>query len=384
MNKSISGTKRIFSRTLILFLVVLLGFQFVNNYNNAPSRSTQLSYNWGVGTGTTTFQRTLSAPSEDDLTNTSVGDDITVVLVEIRCHKSLWVILQQAVVQLKGTGIRTVVWHSSYNEFYLTSLINEDPILQKEYQRGMLLLHPFDPTEFGFNGKKDHKRVRYRGSYWYQSLIKSRAFYESIPTTYMINMQTDTLICRPPDDDLIKLVKNGRVKFLGGMTSKRVHPNRPSLDDSIGDTFLNGGFSLRSVPWSLECIDRFARNFTAASEDVFWNRCQKLTKNSNNSDTDDNNAFTHLEAYAFGSDNGSTQCYVDPQNKSKTVCPFGVHKPWKVKKRRAKARRGKYSQLESACPGLSIMEANQKHFVNQRTCNISSIERNMTIPCDCG
>jgi hypothetical protein len=314
---------------------------------------------------------------------------LTGVLVEIRCHKALLIILQQSMRHFLDHEIRLVVWHSADNIIFLRNLIAAVPLLKSCWERKLLVLHEFDPHDYGFNGKFDHKRVRYQGSYWYQRLLKSATFWEAIPTSYMINLQTDGLVCRPPspDDSFFARLQNGQtIDYLGGISgsasifdpttgnktgTKFKVSQIPSPSNMTANYNLNGGFSLHSIPWTLNCIEQYESRplIRGYSEDKLWNFCRSQEVWS----------VTELDAYAFASNTGATKCFQDPNgsNRKRRICPFGVHKPWKKK------RLGSYKELEHNCPGLRVLEGNQDVFVDKEICDVVGMNKTLVIPCSC-
>lgn len=334
-----------------------------------------------------------SAHSFDAVSSTQtqkqpLGTLLTGVMVEIRCHKALLITLQQAIRHFRDQEIRLVVWHSSHNRHFLEQLIEADPTLNSGRHNKLLSLYEFSPLDYGFNESFDHQQVRYAGAYWYQRLIKSTTFWESIPTAYMINLQTDGLVCRPLSlkDSFVSRLQNGpTINYLGGISGSvtffdansgnktfgsRPVPQIPSASKMSADFSLNGGFSLHSVPWTLNCIKQYQMPpwVDKYSEDQLWNFCR--SQNGWN--------ITELDAYSFASNLGRTMCFADPTGKAEQICPFGVHKPWKKG-----AFLRSYTLLQRECPGLQLLHRLQGFFANAITCNVRGMVGTLSIPCQC-
>ena len=291
---------------------------------------------------------------------------LSAVLVEIRCHKGLLIILQQAMRHLSPYQVQLTVWHSLYNEVFLKNLIAADPLLQSRFQSKQLVLHRFDPTKVGFDSKNDHRGVQYTSYYWYQRLLKERSFWKTITTPWMINLQGDTLICHPPDNLALQ-----HFTYLGGISGKstRIQPK----SDFHTYKKLNGGMSLHNVLWTLDCIETYMGDDRIAStyktEDSLWNFCHTSLRSSL--------PVLEVDAYSFASDNGFTKCF-NASSIGSRICPFGVHKPWVAKDR------GNYTELKENCVGLGLLEENQGMFSDQSDCIVSGVHKNVSIECQCG
>ena len=317
-----------------------------------------------------------------------LGTKLSAVLVEIRCHKGILIVLQAAMKHLLAYDIQLVVWHSSENEKYLQSLIDADPILKKAYyneEQKLLHLHKFDPLDYGFDDSKDHQKVRYNGEYWYQRLIKDWKFWDSMVTEWVVNLQSDTIICQSPE--VLQAQPIGpleRISYLGARSAFGKIPIDPTNYTMRRWAHLNGGFSLHSVAWTKDCIEMFTTRgdnatlqvYEQKTEDDFWQTCRPKSKLT----TD----VTDLMAYAFSSDNGASNCfYVPKTNQTQRLCPFGVHKPW----RRKKEHNGTYyKELVENCPGLDKLEVSQDRFaVGTENCDVLDIDgKTITVPCQCG
>ena len=302
------------------------------------------------------------------------------VLVEIRCHKGLLIVMQQSMRHLHKHNIQLTIWHSAYNEFYIKNLKDADPFLKESYERNLLVLRLFDPSEYGFNESSNSPGVRYEGSYWYQRFMKSSTFWDNVPTKWILTLQTDSLLCRPVPESLDNLET---IMYLGGpsgfttvYTSDGGNSSvqRMSLplipSDKETRSHLNAGLSLHNVAWTKECIKNYKNQngIEKATEDELWNYCRLSSSNSS--------GVTELQAYSFASDHGHTKCFSTADGKR--ICPFGVHKPW------TKKMDGDYKELVANCPGLEKLESLQGMFVNKQKCLVFGMEKAVYIPCSCG
>jgi hypothetical protein len=127
----------------------------------------------------------------------------------------------------------------------------------------------------------------------------------------MINLQTDGPVCRPPspDDSFSSRLQNGQtIDYLGGIsgsatifdattgnkTATEFNVSQiPSPSNMTANYNLNGGFSLHSIPWTLNCIKQYKSRpwIRRYSEDKLWNFCRSQEAWN----------VTELDAYAFAS-----------------------------------------------------------------------------------
>lgn len=260
---------------------------------------------------------------------------------------------------------RIVVWHSIRNQLYLQNIIAANSLLLKEQNNQRLQLRLFSPDSTQSN------RL-YGGAFWYSRLLTSTSFWKSIDTPLALIMQSDTLICKPPPSPVVELIGNIS-PFLGGISGFTkefaITSGGPAGQDAAtqlkipmnprhnipATSFLNGGFSLHDVSWSIHCIEPYANlKKKGWVEDDLFNYCQ-IMQNSSTA------PVTEVQAYSFASDNGKTQCF---DLDGKRVCPFAVHKPWQNKKKG-------YNELVASCPELEQLERLQ--FVHQgRYCNTTT------------
>lgn len=150
-----------------------------------------------------------------------------------------------------------------------------------------------------------------------------------------LTIQADTLICSDHGDhshtnNNYTYTPPWNVNFLGGVSWVNDVP--PS--NATNKYHLNGGLSIRKLDWVISCLkQKTAENFSTPEDDIFCN-C-----------TGGVEAVSVVDAMAFASDNGHTNCF-DWQGHRQ--CPWGVHKPW--------MRRGSgYRELVSYCPDIEIL-----------------------------
>lgn len=354
---------------------------------------------------------------------------LTGVLVEIRCHKSLLLVLESFAKHFPTVPL--VVWHSPQNQEYLRQLVLQHRHLRLLWDAGRISLQEFDPTELG-SGALRHEHndgVRDTGDYWYSRLLKNTTFWKSITTPWALHFQTDSLFCR----SFSNYFDLHDVFFLGG-------PSKPFADSNIDDVFpinpsqtelmsyanMNGGLSIRHVQWTIDCLtDSRQRDefFDTKAENVIINQCRwnRLFQN-NISDTTTKlfagginfPAVTEFMSYEFASDGGKTHCFLNPnvtdkvknvpvRQENRRICPVGVHKPWQrfetsteVVKRFSEP--DWYRELLQHCPGLDHLRLLQGIYQHRRpsadhdkkdkslqhTCIVRGIDTRIPVPCqDC-
>eukprot|EP00040_Diaphanoeca_grandis_P043821 m.10392 g.10392 ORF g.10392 m.10392 type:complete len:321 (-) comp8271_c0_seq1:149-1111(-) len=265
----------------------------------------------------------------------------TAIYVEPRCHAALGLVLRTTLSNLDGYPV--VLWHTVRNAKYVIGVIRSDPLIRKYWEHKLLTLHSFDPKMYGSTRTNNiseplSDKALYHGDFWYQRLITMAPFWNTIKTPFMVNVQSDTLICNKPPLDIIS-----KSTFIGGISGFNSKGRFKVADDPKENTLtpshMNGGFSVHSVEWSLKCIALDSKHFYV--EDTLWNKCR---------DTIDTPGVPEADAYRIASDNGITACFTF---KGERLCPFGVHKPWN------KASATAWTELQQTCDGLSELKALQ-------------------------
>ena len=260
---------------------------------------------------------------------------LTAILVEVRCTRTLPLVVKHAVKNLRDYD-QFLILHSATNRQYIEDFIRSDPDLQKLLVVQQLQMREVNETDYG----DTQSRNQYKPGFWYSRMMTDSNFWKSIKTTYAITLQSDTLICRPflANEFLHEL----NVSFIGGLSA--ASPMDPDPNHVLLVDHLNGGFSLRNVAWTIQCIEEFkaanTSKLTLFGEDTFFRYCREIN-------TTGTVHTSQQQAYAFASDNGWTMCFNTTQNRER-VCPFGVHKPWIEKHRKTQ----EYDELAQNCPGL--------------------------------
>jgi hypothetical protein len=151
----------------------------------------------------------------------------------------------------------------------------------------------------------------------YNAMMKTKEFYERIPTEVFLLIQTDSMVCGPSTD----LVN----KFLG-----YDYVGAPwAIHKSVG----NGGFSLRKKSKMLEFIDRCSLGENPSeNEDLYFSRgCDAMKLN----------IPSFEEAKEF-----SIESVYSPKS-------FGIHKPWN-------SLNEKMDAVEAHCPGVKELQGLQR------------------------
>ena len=270
---------------------------------------------------------------------------LTALLVEVRCTRTLPLVLKQAVKFLRDYD-KFLIIHSAKNRQYIKEIIRSDPNLQQLLVVQQLQMRQVNETHYGNTNAGN----QYNPDYWYSRMMTDSNFWKSIQTPYVITLQSDTLICRPflVNEFLHEL----NVSFIGGLSkSSRMNTGRkivvyPDPNHSLLDDHLNGGFSLRNVAWTIQCIEesRHSRRVKQGGEDNFFRSCRQMNATGTVH-------TSQLQAYSFASDNGWTMCFNITQNRER-ICPFGVHKPWTTRNPKSQ----EYVELAQNCPGLDQLK----------------------------
>eukprot|EP00567_Pseudictyota_dubia_P003377 CAMPEP_0197436382 /NCGR_PEP_ID=MMETSP1175-20131217/3838_1 /TAXON_ID=1003142 /ORGANISM="Triceratium dubium, Strain CCMP147" /LENGTH=208 /DNA_ID=CAMNT_0042965653 /DNA_START=82 /DNA_END=708 /DNA_ORIENTATION=- len=208
----------------------------------------------------------------------------------------------------------------------------------------------------------------------------------------MINLQADTLICRPISSrDNETIFHNPSVNYVGGMSGfnttfgrdektgedkkivlsfdlKKMASDLPSHERRT-TSHMHGGFSLHDIPWMIECIKQYGdiRNWT---EDDLWTYC--LNYMEYNRSGLPSSEVTEFQAWWRASDGGLTKCLQDSEGNR--LCPFGVHKPW-----RNMDKYGNYTELVDNCPGLDRLEQIHSKYNSEEDQRLQVVELSITL-----
>lgn len=264
---------------------------------------------------------------------------VEAVLVEPR---SMFAIARATYSALENSEVDLVTLaHGAFNADYVKSLVEVNPVLAKAEQQRRLRYLDLQVGDLGADevGSSDVSfangnitaangtiltemhmsirdgldaagvqsgRVAYRDEY--SRLLKSRRFWDQIICDKTLIMQSDSMLC---PGSAVRLSEFFDYGFVGGhaphMDASTLvkHPNAPRI-------VMNGGFSFRSRPQMLQCLDLFFSGTDGfaeanAEEDFFYSQCP-LLEQPNTSMVD-----------RFAIDNGYVLA---------SEIPFGVHKPW--------------------------------------------------------
>jgi len=318
--------------------------------------TTAIDQNYTIVTDIITTNETLEHP------NSTLGHPISTpwpdihprslsaVFVDIRDHPAFSLVMENAVENLE-LNVKIYVWHTKENGPSLRNATQSSPVLRSHGDR--IVFREFEPTKFGLTSGVS----TWDGKYWYSSLLTSLEFWDSFPTTHVLTIQADTLLCRPLRND-VELAELGNIPFLGGLAAFRITVAKgtslrmfkqeyliPSLEGPAVQSYVtqqtNGGFSLRNVEFMKYCVKKYGA-WTEWGDDTLYAYC--LDKSSPIRPTE-------KQAYAFSSDNGWTGCFNDEDGKR--ICPLGVHKVWR--KRNVKPEM--YNEMVESCPGLSRLDS---------------------------
>ena len=317
-----------------------------------------------------------AAEVNDKSTEPAIVDDsvgITYVIVDSGCHQSLHMVLEN-IFMFANESDKVFIWHSRFNEKFLTNGIEKHPELKQKLEQGIIRLTKIDPKDYG-----DFDNNIYSGGHWYSRFMTSKDLWGSVETEIAITMQGDTIICHAINETFFE-----KFSYLGGpspfRTTFKDHGGRPlsrrevttvhlppdPVEDRIVNFHMNGGFSFRNVTWVKECIDKYGVIGTWIDDDLY-NYCLKNMEQSHQ--------VTEYISYATSSDNGNTKCF---SYKGKRYCPFGVHKPWQMRSR-------SYDELVNSCPGLDLLSIRQHRYTSTTQCTVQFYNDTEPTPieCDC-
>jgi Protein of unknown function (DUF5672) len=170
----------------------------------------------------------------------------------------------------------------------------------------------------------------YNGNHWRNQLFRNPYWWESLNAEWVLMIQCDTIICRPGEPPL-------KFPYLGGPR----HNDGKYLKDVSAKYrgHMNGGFSIRNVTWSIECLKNLPSSQQGAEDSTFESCHMRVPVNLQP---------TYKDAALFASDNGHTGCIT----KDYTIlvfqeCPYGLHKPWT----RAEVSESELEDMYDSCPG---------------------------------
>eukprot|EP00419_Tripos_fusus_P050270 CAMPEP_0172828988 /NCGR_PEP_ID=MMETSP1075-20121228/21218_1 /TAXON_ID=2916 /ORGANISM="Ceratium fusus, Strain PA161109" /LENGTH=263 /DNA_ID=CAMNT_0013671057 /DNA_START=26 /DNA_END=814 /DNA_ORIENTATION=- len=211
------------------------------------------------------------------------------VLVEPRALNYTAVPLQSA---LGVPGIDLITFaHGRNNALFSKHIADGSKDLAKAYEHGKLRLLPLPVTDLGGGGVWHHEYTR---------LLVSARFWNLLRCDRVLVFQSDTVFCQGSP---VGINEFAEFPYIGGQS--------PEMDGGPGRIHMNGGFSLRSRPAMLKCIEHDMHDEVLHSgygEDEIFSRCRSLKQPP----------VWLVDRFAI--DNAAKLPGRTP--------PLGVHKPW--------------------------------------------------------
>lgn len=240
------------------------------------------------------------------------------LLTEPRCLNATPFVLMNAL-EMLPEDINVVLNHGQGNMECVQQWIQETPVLFQANSTGRLVHRIDSHMDVGKNYRIPH----HYGTHWYSVMFTNISFWQSLRLygDNVLVIQSDTLICSnrtPP----------WNAHYIGGISY-----GNPMAKWAVNETnthHLNGGLSIRSLDWMIDCLANYTGNKLA--EDAVFNNC-------------DYGNVTIGDAMEFASDNGRTMCF---DWNGKRLCPWGVHKPWAL----AVGRGPPIRELVAYCPDI--------------------------------
>jgi len=243
------------------------------------------------------------------------------VLVEPRALHYTAVALQSAL-GVQGIDLVTLV-HGKSNGEFSKQLVKGNEGLANAYEQGTLTLLPLPVNDLGGDEPVNimpataprpnllviSQRLVRRDSaasaedqswhHEYTRLLLSPGFWKLLQCDRVLTFQSDTVFCHgsPVNIDEFK-----PFAYVGGET--------PGLSRSSGRVHMNGGFSLRTRPAMLQCIEHDMHSevlHSGMGEDEIFSQCLSLEQPPKKL----------MDRFA-----------IDNALKLPTTSPLGVHKPW--------------------------------------------------------
>lgn len=238
------------------------------------------------------------------------------VLVEPRALHYTAIALQSAL-GVPGIDLVTLA-HGKSNGEFSKQLVEDNEDLAKAYEQGALTLLPLPVNDLGGDEPvnampapnllvKTQRLVRRDSAastedqtwhHEYTRLLLSPGFWKLLQCDRVLTFQSDTVFCH---DSPVNIDEFKPFAYVGGET--------PGMS-RFGRVHMNGGFSLRSRPAMLQCIEHDMHNEVANSdmgEDEIFSQCLSLKQPPKEL----------MDRFA-----------IDNSLKMPTTSPLGVHKPW--------------------------------------------------------
>ena len=217
----------------------------------------------------------------------------TAIIIEPRKHRALELVLVNFINNLDYRW-NIIIFHGNKNVNYTKNIIDNNPVLMTNKHRIKLI-----------NLNVDNLSIDD-----YNKLLKTKSFYDNIPTEMFLVFQTDTMICSHHKNNIYKFID---YDYVGA----------PWIDGNVG----NGGLSLRRKSKMIEIIDKNNLSQDKTNEDLVFsgilNNLVSVNKPS------------FLDAKNFS---------IESVHNNKS---FGLHKPWNYLKEE------ELIQINNFCPGFN-------------------------------
>jgi hypothetical protein len=194
----------------------------------------------------------------------------TAIIIEPRKHKALSFVLKNILENLNSEW-NIIIFHGNLNKDYVENIINTQ---LQQYKKRISLK----------SLEKDNLSIED-----YNTLLKTKKFYENIPTDIFLLFQTDSMIIPANKDKINDFLQ---YDYVGA----------PSW------SLLNGGFGLRKKSKMLEILDKCPFEKITDTEDAYFSDACKAVEF---------NKPSHEIAKNF-----SSEATWNPNS-------FGIHCPWK-------------------------------------------------------
>jgi len=242
-------------------------------------------------------------------TRSGTGDLIEcteAVLVEPRAMHYTTVALNSAL-DVPGVDLITFA-HSRITAKFAKQLVKSDATLEKAFKKRSLRLLELPVGDLGGDAEVNEMPtglVTVNSSscaeyhHEYTRLLVSPGFWKRLHCNRVLIFQSDTVFCRGSS---VKLEEFAAFPYIGGQT--------PQMGGGLGRIHINGGFSLRSRPAMLQCIEHATKEGlqnTGMGEDEIYSQCPHLKQPP----------LKLVDRFA-----------IDNALKMPTIMPLGVHKPW--------------------------------------------------------
>ena len=210
------------------------------------------------------------------LSNKKINNGIyTAIIIEPREHKALEFVLENFINNLNNKW-NIIVFHGNKNINYINNIIKNNIKIDKN----RIKLINLNVDNLTIND--------------YNKLLKTKSFYDNIPTEIFLIFQTDSMICSDYKDYIYKFIK---YDYVGA----------PWINEIVG----NGGLSLRKKSKMLEIIEENDLSNNKSNEDIVF------------SDNDDSLKQLYINKPTFEE---AKEFSIEHVFSDKS---FGIHKAWK-------------------------------------------------------